>query len=1331
MKRTPRKQVYTQNGRRLLGLLLCTVMLFSMLVPSAAAYEDDAADGDILASAQLVSQQERPSGMVGFTGDYELEDSDEMISVIVEFTHQPAALVQAVSEATGEALSSDTQKLEELADADMCAFFSALDGVPYTMEYTYHTALNGVSIQLPQCYVDDVAELDCVFAVYPNETYENAGASTSAEVSYTQGMGDSHTYFNTQTLHTAGYTGKGVTVGVIDTGVDYTHPDLGGAFATTLPNGNAPAAGETINGIFYGRNYMDNGNASNDPMDDHGHGSHVCGTIAARGNGSNGFSTLGIAPGATLAVYKALNQDNGCQLNDVVKAMEDAVGDGCKIISMSLGWKTANGTSHGTSLALNSLALQNPDVLFVLCAGNNGSDDFTLWSPGTSPLALTVANAQIPSPERLLTAANAEGRPMGELHLIRSDWSDEVTEADGKYTLKALTANTEGNYQLVLLPTVDGTALGTGTQAEFDAFFVNKTREDYAGALFVVSRGESFNDVVPRIKNAVGTGALLVLNTAARTDDFDSISFFQGHQSNYLPVFTMQYAEGRAFIEGLQLGESYQFTFSNAQKLITSAAAAGASAYPNLETSRGPVKESYDLKPDLAAPGTAVVSLASSGGYTRMSGTSMAAPHVSAIAALVMQKANDTGKKLTALELKALLVNTADASAFGNGISRFAVGNGMVDPTAALAALDQMVTVTTSNPNGYNNNELDVNVQTPTISFGGVEMGNSLTETKTITVTNSGSNAHTYSLSLTGAFHAAPDQTSAAVSTAQVFVLSSDTITVPVGGSATFDLTLALDQDAVAGTYETTVLLTEGTTTLSAAAGAYVYKIDPIMENPVDLDRTFIHNNVLSSGSDMQLKRYGWHGSDRTFFQYRFNDSTIETWQPLLYTRDGELVGQIDGWYNLSGVENWYYNTIGSTWFTPCTMDENGNITTTGEKGSMPEGAYRFKLLLKKTGVDYVLVDIADLYIDNTLPALAADKAGSWSGVREGDVVTYTGSIYDAGTQEMMELGINSTADYRVFGNTTSQKDNVVILQVGENYYRADIAADGSFTIKVPAEEAQGTATVYYGDHFLPIGSNKVYDYFYDGFNPNEISYTVRASVDSIPSMTCYGYRAANMASYEVTLNYTTQPAEPVQPVEPAVPVTPVVPGTSVKPSVPDSTDTTDPCGPNCAVRCFEDVDEADWFHEALDYVLEAELFCGVSDTSFAPNGTMTRAMAWTVLGRMNGQQFSTTGDTWYQQAQQWAIEQGISDGCDPAVSVTRQQFVTMLWRFVGKTDADAEALKRFRDADTISDYALDAMAWAAEKGIIEGDDGALDPQRSITRAEAATILMRFSQLQR
>lgn len=1125
----------------ILSMALAVILSVS-LVPVTIHAENHvittAASEQAQLSAQIIAQGNRPNGLVGFEGNYTLEETEQLISVIVEFVHQPADLVKAIAEANGEAIDESTEELNRLVQQDKDEFFKLLEGVNYSVEYEYDSTMNGVSIQIPESFVDDIANLDCVFAVYPNESYEN---ETDTTVNYTgaedvaalmalnsddfiEGMADSRAYLD---VESTGMTGKGVTVGIIDTGIDYNHPDLADTFATVLPNGNKPAEDELLNGKFVGRNYIDNGNGSNDPMDDHGHGTHVAGTIGARDVNTTGISAKGIAPEATLVSYKALDSRNSCYLNDIVAAMEDAVEDGCEIISMSLGWSSANNATHGTTLALNSLALQNPDVLFVVCAGNNGSDSYTVWSPGTSPLALTVANSRIPSKNRMLTV-NQDGKE-SQIRLIRSGWSNEVVEEGEKYTINALSENEDGNYQMVLLPTVDGTGLGTGTEEEFAAFLNANADNDYTGTLFVVKRGQAFDDSVARIMEKLGAGAVLVINTEERQSDFESISWWQGYFFDYLPVFTIQYEEGQKLIDGLNVGENYSFYFSGAEDLYSSAAA-DIGCYPSGDTSVGPVTETYDLKPDLAAPGTTIVSTvykdyygeteSYANAYAVMNGTSMATPHVSAIAALLKQKNPD----LTALEMKSLLVNTADSDAFADSISRYAVGAGMVDPKAALAAMDDMVTMVTTNVHGYNNNNIEVEVSTPTISLEPVEAGKAAVRTAEVTVVNAGNASHTYQISLDNQTHALPNASTSARAAGNIFSVSENTITVAANSSATFTLTANIPTSAEGGSYETSVVLTEGDTELISPAGVYVVQFDEISDESVDHEYTFIHNAVLSNGENMQLSNYGWHGSDRTIYQFRFKDDSIETWQPLLYTYDGELVGAIDGWYKDSwGAWDWYYWDTMVAYYAPCEMDADGNLTPEfnyNNRIAIPEGAYKIALHLTKTGVDPKIVEIADLYIDNTLPQIEAGTDSKWEGTLEDDNIVLKGTITDEGTTEMMNLGINSTVDQRVFGNNTSQKDNVVIVEADEKYYRAEIAEDGSFEVEVPASLSGETVTVYYGDHFLPIGSDAKYGYFHDDFVPYDISYTVEKSVDSVPYMTHYGYRAANMDTFETVLSY-------------------------------------------------------------------------------------------------------------------------------------------------------------------------------------------------------------------
>ena len=159
----------------------------------------------------------------------------------------------------------------------------------------------------------------------------------------------------------------------------------------------------------------------------------------------------------------------------------------------------------------------------------------------------------------------------------------------------------------------------------------------------------------------------------------------------------------------------------------------------------------------------------------------------------------------------------------------------------------------------------------------------------------------------------------------------------------------------------------------------------------------------------------------------------------------------------------------------------------------------------------------------------------------------------------------------------------------------------------------------------------------------------------------------------------------------------------------------------------FTDVNRGDWFYDAVYYVWANDMMEGVSDTSFNPNGSMTRAMFWAVLGRIDGE--TITGSDWVEEARDWAMSEGVSDGENPYALVTREQMVTMLWRYAGEPGRSAN-LNRYTDAGSISDWAEDAMEWAIARGVIDGmTSTTLQPQGTATRAHCATIFMRYDQL--
>lgn len=156
----------------------------------------------------------------------------------------------------------------------------------------------------------------------------------------------------------------------------------------------------------------------------------------------------------------------------------------------------------------------------------------------------------------------------------------------------------------------------------------------------------------------------------------------------------------------------------------------------------------------------------------------------------------------------------------------------------------------------------------------------------------------------------------------------------------------------------------------------------------------------------------------------------------------------------------------------------------------------------------------------------------------------------------------------------------------------------------------------------------------------------------------------------------------------------------------------------------FTDVSVGDWFYDYVAYVYTNDLMDGVSDTGFNPNGTMTRAMLWTILARIDGQ--TVTGESWIETARAWAMSEGVSDGENANGLVTREQFATMLWRYAGEPASDY-SLAAYTDAAGVSDWAQAAMCWVVENGIITGVSATtIDPQGTATRAQAAAMLMRF-----
>lgn len=181
-----------------------------------------------------------------------------------------------------------------------------------------------------------------------------------------------------------------------------------------------------------------------------------------------------------------------------------------------------------------------------------------------------------------------------------------------------------------------------------------------------------------------------------------------------------------------------------------------------------------------------------------------------------------------------------------------------------------------------------------------------------------------------------------------------------------------------------------------------------------------------------------------------------------------------------------------------------------------------------------------------------------------------------------------------------------------------------------------------------------------------------------------------------------------------------------------------------CPTHHLADVLVKVWYHDAVDYVVEHGIMTGTSATTFEPNTTLSRAMVAQILYNLEGQPtvtgestFTDVSGHWAIDAITWAQKTGVVDGYEdntfrPENNVTRQEFAQMMYNYAAYKDYDLSArgdLSQFTDGDSVQEWAVTAMSWANGNALINGhDDGTLEPGGTTTRAQAASILMRFDQ---
>ncbi|MDE5416257.1 S8 family serine peptidase [Alkalihalobacterium chitinilyticum] len=527
--------------------------------------------------------------------------SSEITTVIVELEEE------SIVEAKHKGKKQTKQNLKAERQSIIAAIENVTSSADVNQEYDY--VFSGFSIEIAENEIANLAAVPGVKAIYANQTYQvtsvDEGELLDPET-FSPAMMDSAPHIQSDLAWDAGFTGKGVTVAIIDTGVDYTHPDLVHAF-----------------GDYKGYDFVDGNKDPQEtpPGDPRGrstnHGTHVAGTVAANGE------IKGVAPDATLLAYRVLGPGGSGTTENVIAGIERAVQDGADVMNLSLG-NTLNNPDFATSIALDWAMAEG--VVAVTSNGNSGPTNWTVGSPGTSREAISVGATQLPY--NLFSA-----------EIFTSEGVDYPSaKVMGFPTEEALLGLNDKEYEFVHV------GLGAATD------FVGK---DLEGKIALISRGEfAFVDKATNAKNAGAVGAIIYNNVAGEQPDVPGMA---------VPTIKTTLADGQKLLAELEAGNnkiSFNIKFD---RLVGETMASF--------SSRGPVMNTWMIKPDVSAPGVAIVSTVPTHnpnnphGYASLQGTSMSAPHVAGAAALILEAHPEWSVEF----VKAALMNTAEDLYDANG----------------------------------------------------------------------------------------------------------------------------------------------------------------------------------------------------------------------------------------------------------------------------------------------------------------------------------------------------------------------------------------------------------------------------------------------------------------------------------------------------------------------------------------------------------------------------------------------------------------------------------------------------------------------------------------
>ncbi|GKT51185.1 minor extracellular protease vpr [Colletotrichum spaethianum] len=471
---------------------------------------------------------------------------------------------------------------------------ASTDGIKVVKEFA-SDVFSGASIETDTFTIDTLQELPDVLNVWVNEEVKLAPTEPRAAAPEDAPTYSTHNATGVAKLHAEGIFGKGVKVGIVDTGIWYNHPALGGGFGPGFKvadgydfvgDGSYPASGPKA--------------PDEDPLDTRGHGTHVAGIVAGKTD-----SWVGVAPEATLHAYKVFSNAASTDTATLIESFLAAYSDGVDIITASIGG--ANGWSNNAWAEVAS-RLVDEGVVVTISAGNSGANGPFYGSSGSSG-------------KNVIAVASVETEVFPAIPF-------EATYGGSK-TVRVGYLPSAGYFPPTIVdwPIV---ALNTDTSATADGCTPYPAGSpDLTGKIPLVRRGTCTFQVKQENLAALGAEYILIYNNESPMTTPGT-----GNTDTQIALITAE--SGASFIEAIKANTTVTADFS-VNPEIPIALDYPAGNRPNTFTSWGLLYDNQ-LKPDIAAPGGNIFSTYLNGEFAILSGTSMACPYVAGVAALYISQ---------------------------------------------------------------------------------------------------------------------------------------------------------------------------------------------------------------------------------------------------------------------------------------------------------------------------------------------------------------------------------------------------------------------------------------------------------------------------------------------------------------------------------------------------------------------------------------------------------------------------------------------------------------------------------------------------------------------